>query len=145
VSFRLLEAIHGHFGILAAAALVHPAILLRRGKPLPRRTMMLVALTTLAVAAAFLTGLVIYGGYLEHVRPGLFIRSATAGLLFETKEHLAYAVVATTLGAGTCAILAPREGNDLRRAAAVFYAVAAGLCLLTAALGTWVASVRGFR
>jgi hypothetical protein len=141
---RLLETVHGHFGVLAAAALVHPAILLRRGDALPGRTRLLILLTTMAVVCAFSTGLVIYAHYRANVRTALFLRSVRAGLLFETKEHLAYAVVATTLAAGACVLAAPPAARDLRRAGAVLYAVAATLCLATVALGSYVASVRGF-
>ena len=44
---RLLESVHGHLGVLTAVALVHPAILLRRGLPLSRGARWSVWLTTL--------------------------------------------------------------------------------------------------
>ena len=52
VSMRVLEHVHGHIGWLAALALVHPAILLRR----PRCRAMLAAgaATLLATLAALL-------------------------------------------------------------------------------------------
>jgi hypothetical protein len=144
VVIRLLETIHGHFGVLAAAALLHPAILMRKGKALSFRGRLSVFLTTAMVAGAFITGLVIYAEYRTSVRTGLFHHSVTAGLLFETKEHIAYGVLATTLGACACALLAPREATALRRVAALFYGIAAALCLLTVCLGSYVASVHGF-
>ena len=142
---RLLETIHGHFAVLAAAALLHPAILMRKGKALSFRGRLSVILTTAMVAGAFITGLVIYGDYRTGVRTGLFHQSVTAGLLFETKEHIAYGVLATSLGACACALLAPRKADKLRRTAALFYGIAAALCLLTVGLGSYVAAVHGFR
>jgi hypothetical protein len=143
-ALRLFESIHGHFGVLAAAALLHPAIVLRKGKPLSRRNELAILLTALMVVGAFASGLVIYPGYVETVRTGLFLRSATAGFLFETKEHLAYAVVATTLGATALVALAPKSEPKDRRLAALLYALASVLCLTVSALGSYVAAVWGF-
>jgi hypothetical protein len=145
VSFlRLLESIHGHLGVLAAIGLLHPAILLRRGKPLTRGHGIAILLTSLAVVGVFATGLLLYPEYIRTVRTGLFLRSATAGFLFETKEHLAYAVIAMTAGATGCAVLAPRADTARRRLAALLYAIAAVLCLIVVALGSYIASVAGF-
>lgn len=141
---RILEALHGHAGVLAAAALLHPALLLRRGAPLSFRTRLAVGLTVATVLAAFGSGLVVYGTYVARVRVGLFLVDPRAGLLFETKEHVAFAVTAMTAGAGVCAWFAPREARELRRAAAVVFATAAALCLGVSALGTYIASVHGF-
>ena len=142
----LFETVHGHLGVLAAAALAHPAILLRKGQPLSRGARWAVGLTTLAVTLAFASGLAIYAAYVAQVRPWLFRASARAGLLFETKEHVAFIVVASALGAGACALLAPRDarGRELRRLAAVVYAVGALLCLAVTALGSHIASVFTF-
>lgn len=141
---RILEALHGHAAVLAAAALLHPAILLRKGQPLAFRTRLAVALTAGLVVVAFASGLVVYPAYVERVRVSLFLADSRAGLLFETKEHLAYAVTALTLGSAVTAWFAPRTSRDLRQAAAVGFAVAALLCLVTSGLGTVVASVHGF-
>lgn len=141
---RLLESIHGHLGVLAAAALLHPAILLRRGRPLSRGLRWSIGLTTAVVALAFATGLTIYDGYREHVRPQLLLEHYDTALLFETKEHLAWAVLTLALGAGMAALAAPRDAKRIRQAAAAFYSVAALLCLVTASLGTWIAAVSGF-
>jgi hypothetical protein len=141
---RLLETIHGHLGVLAAAALLHPAILLRKGRPLSPGLRLALTLSTLTVVLAFATGLWIYPAFRGDVRPLLFRASIRAGFLFETKEHLAYAVIATALGGCACAWAAPREARQLRRAAAVSYAVSALLCLVTVGLGSYVASVQGF-
>jgi hypothetical protein len=142
---RLIESVHGHLGVLAAVALLHPAILLRRGAALARGTRLAVVLTGLVVALAYGSGLFLYREYVARVRIRLFALSPRAGMLFETKEHLAFVVAAASLGAVACALCAPRESVSLRRAAATLFAVAAALCLVTAALGSYVASVADFR
>lgn len=144
MDLRLLESVHGSFGVLAAAALLHPALLLWRGRPMTRRTRWSVGLTLGLVATAFTFGLSIYASYRYQVRRHLFAFHPTVGLLFETKEHLAYATLALALGAGVAAFAAPPRAVALRRAAARVFAAAALVCLTVAALGTYVASVRGF-
>jgi hypothetical protein len=141
---RLLETIHGHLGVLAAAALLHPAILLRKGQALSGRLRLAVVLSTSAVVLAFSTGLWVYPAYRTVVRAPLFRADVRAGLLFETKEHLAFAVVATSLGACVCALSAPRDGRGLRQAASVAYAVGAALCIVTVCLGSYIASIHSF-
>jgi hypothetical protein len=143
-ALRLLETVHGHLGVLAAVALLHPAILLRKGAALTPRTRLAVILTGSLVASVFATGLFVYTPYRTHVRAGLFHASPTAGLLFETKEHLAYAVLSCTLGALVATLLAPRDGRALRRAASTVFAVAAALCILVVGLGSYVTAVHGF-
>lgn len=139
-----LESIHGHLGVLAAAALLHPAILLRKGKPLSFGKRLSVILSTSFTAAAFALGIAIYEDYRAHVKRDLFRASTEAGFLFETKEHLAYAVLAVAAGACACALLAPRDASALRKLAALLYAVATVLCAIVAGLGTYVASIRSF-
>jgi hypothetical protein len=142
--WRILEALHGHAAVLAAAALVHPAVLLRKGAPLSFRSRLAVGLTVGMVVLAFASGLVIYAAYVDRVRVQLFLQDPRAGLLFETKEHIAFAVTTITLGAGTTAWFAPKEDRGLRQAAALAFAVAAVLCLATTGLGTFIAGVHGF-
>jgi hypothetical protein len=141
---RLAETIHGHLGVLAAVALVHPAVLLRRGAAPSRGARWAIALSTALVTLAFSAGIAIYPHYRSAVRRPLFALRPAAGWLFETKEHLAFAVLSLALGAAVCALAAPRDAAALRRAAAAQFAAAAGLCALVAALGSFVASVRGF-
>jgi hypothetical protein len=143
-ALRLLESIHGHLGVLAAIALLHPAILLRKGRPLSRGMKWSVGLTTLLVVAAFSLGLFIYGDYREIVKRPLLLAHYDVGMLFETKEHLAWGVLTLALGAGAAAFAAPREAIRLRQIAAVFYALSAALCLVTAGLGTYIAAVQSF-
>lgn len=141
---RLLQAVHGHAGILAAAALLHPAILLRAGKPLGRRNVWSVLLATALATGAWASGAWIYADYRAQVKRPLFLTNERAGLLFETKEHVAVLVVAFALGACVTALVAPRGATSLRRSAALAYATAAVACVVVSALGTWVTAVRGF-
>lgn len=142
--WRVLESVHGHFGVLAAAALLHPAILLRRGLPLSRGARWSVGLTTLVTALAFGLGLGIYEAYRELVKRPLFAFDPEIGLLFETKEHLAWAVVTLALGGAGAAFAAGPRDRRLRQSAALAFALAAALCLVVVALGTYVASARSF-
>ena len=142
--WRVLESVHGHFGVLAAIALLHPAILLRRGLPLSRGARWSIGLTTLVTALAFGLGVGIYEHYRETAKRAIFVESRTIGLLFETKEHLGFAVIALALGAGVAALIAPPSAVGVRRACAVTYAAAAILCAVVVALGTLVASTQGF-
>ena len=142
--WRVIESVHGHFGVLAAIALLHPAILLRRGLPLSRGARWSVGLTTVCTAVAFCLGVGIYEHYRETVKRGVFLESATIGFLFETKEHLGFAVIALALGAGVAALVAPASAAGVRRACALIYAAAAFLCAVVVALGTFVASTKGF-
>ena len=141
---RVLQSIHGHLGMLAAAALIHPAIVLRRGKPLSYRGRWAVSLSTGFTVLAYSAGIAIYADYRNLVKRALFHENLHAGMLFETKEHLALSVVCLALGGLVAALAAPRRATALRRSAAVIYALAAALCLLTGALGVYVTSVHGF-
>src|SRR5262245_25052439 len=127
-ALRIWETVHGHLGVLAAIALLHPAVLLRRGAPLGHGATWSVALTTVVTLCAFAMGLFIYGDYREVAKPELLSSDVATGMLFETKEHLAWAVVSIALGAGVAALAAPPQATEIRRATAVAYAVAAGLC-----------------
>lgn len=140
----LLQSIHGHLGVLAAAALFHPAILLRDGRPLSRGLRWSLGLTAVVTSAAFALGVGIYEDYRAIVKRPLFLESVEAGLLFETKEHLAYAVVVLTLGGCVAALAAPPREPSLRRLAAAAFAAASLTCLVVVALGTYVASIRRF-
>jgi len=141
---RVLQAVHGHAGVLAAIALLHPAILLRDGRPLSRGGTWSVGLTALITALAYGLGIGIYGSYRTHVKRELFRASFEAGLLFETKEHLAFAIICMTLGAAFATFVAPRGASELRRASARIFGAAAVLCFVTSALGIGLAAIRDF-
>jgi hypothetical protein len=141
---KIVQAIHGHVGVLAAAALLHPAILLRHGKPLTRPNRWSLALACLFSLAAFSSGIFLYGPYREQVRHPLFSDSLAAGFAFETKEHLALFVVSLAVGGTLAAFAAPRAAFAIRRTAALLFALAALLCAAASGLGTFVQAVRGF-
>jgi hypothetical protein len=143
-ALTLWTAIHGYLGVLAAVALLHPAILLRRGSPLSRGGRWSVVLTSVVTVLGFSLGILLYPSYREIVKRPLFTESFRAGLLFETKEHLAVMVVSLTIGATVAALLAPREARSIRRTAALLFAFAAFACLATASLGTYVSAIRSF-
>lgn len=144
MTWRLLESAHGYLGVLAVVALLHPAILLRRGQPLSRGARWSVALTTLVTALAFGFGVGIYEHYRATAKRVIFLENRTIGLLFETKEHLGFAIIALALGAGLAALVAPRAAVDLRRACALTYVAASILCAVVVVLGAVVASTQGF-
>ncbi len=168
---RLLEHVHGHLGWLAAAALVHPAILLRHRR---RRAHVSVALAVTLVTAVGGLGVAIYGDYRDRLKQSMFIHAPRVGWLFERKEHLAFGAVVLAW-AGAFAYFASRagpgiggparpgpssdasgglgeadgpSGPDVREALATFafraFVVACVLALATAALGTVVAVVQTF-
>ncbi|MFO0564092.1 MAG: hypothetical protein U0263_00440 [Polyangiaceae bacterium] len=140
----LTQSIHGYLAVLCVAATLHPALLLRRGKPLSRRNVWAIAAATVTTLSTFALGLGIYGDYRASVKRALFAESLRSGLLFETKEHLAFLVLSLVIGAATTALAAPRSRSDLRQAAALLFALAALGGAITGALGASVAAVRSF-
>lgn len=143
---RLTEHVHGHLGWLAAALLVHPAIVLRNRK---RRAHLAVGLSCAFVTVASAVGAWLYVAYRDHLRQAIFISSPTIGLLMERKEHLAFACVVLTW-AGTAAYVgAWRAGEEkmrvlLRTIAFRAFACAAAMAVVVAVLGTIVAVHRSF-
>jgi hypothetical protein len=138
---RVAEHVHGHLGWLAAAALLHPAVLLRNPK---RRAHLSVALATGFASAVGALGAWLYGPYRERVKPRLFREVPWVGLMFERKEHLAFGAIALAW-AGALAYagaIGAREEirSPLRTFAFRAFVASAGLALATAALGTLVAS-----
>ena len=144
-ALRLAEHIHGHLGWLAAASLVHPAILLRRGR---RRALLACTAATVLVTAAGVMGSAIYGSYRSTIKPVLFAQAPLLGWAFERKEHMATAAIVLSW-AGLAAHWADqRQGlrgseNEEHRARTAYMASAA-LALLSATLGVAVASYRSF-
>jgi len=142
-ALRLLERIHGHIGWLAAAALIHPAILLRN----PRRRARLSAIgSTAFVTLAGVLGATIYPDYSKLLRRAIYLSAPRIGLLFERKEHLAFAAVALAW-TGCLLHLSVRDDESSlprARAAHIAYVAAAVLTTLVATLGTWIAAHRSF-
>jgi hypothetical protein len=143
---RVGEHVHGHLGWLAAIALVHPAVLLRRRD---RRAHLSVGLAVGVATLAGALGAALYPTYRERLRQPLFAQAPTVGYLFERKEHLAFGAVVLAW-AGAAAYVgaikyADVGGRDaLRKAAHWAFVASAILGVATALLGTLVASYRTF-
>jgi hypothetical protein len=142
---RIAEHVHGHIGWLAAIALVHPAILLRRPT---RRAHLSVALAVTAVTVTGAIGVSLYGAYRDTLRQAIFAHAPTMGYLFERKEHLAFgAILMAWAGAVAYAAAMRAPGSarvSMRRAAHWAFVAAAVLAVVTAVLGTIVAAYRTF-
>jgi hypothetical protein len=142
---RVQEHVHGHVGWLAALALVHPAILLRRTK---RKAHLSVVLATAVATLAGVMGVVMYGDYRDRLRQHIFQQARTMGFLFERKEHLAFGAIFLAWAGALAYFCATRlEGQPrehLRRAAHWSFVAAAALCVVTAVLGTMVAAFKTF-
>ena len=142
---RVQEHVHGHVGWLAALALVHPAILLRRTK---RKAHLSVVLATSVATLAGVMGVLMYGDYRDRLRQHLFQQAPTIGFLFERKEHLAFGAIFLAWAGALAYFSATRlEGQPrehLRRAAHWSFVAAAALCVVTAVLGTMVAAFKTF-
>lgn len=146
---RIVEHVHGHLGWLAAAALVHPAILLRNRV---RQASLAVALPTVIVTTGAAMGEYIYVAYRERLKQQIFIDAPSIGLLFERKEHLAFGAVllawigcAAYFGAGRAG-QSKRDSLRLTLRTLAFRAFigSAVLTILVACLGTYVAIFKTF-
>lgn len=141
---RLVAHVHGHLGWLAAAALVHPAIVLRRPE---RRAHLAVASATVLVTLGAALGVWLYPAYRESVRPLVFAASRALGLAFERKEHLAFGAVFLAWAGAAAYVGAlradPALRATLRRASHRAFVAAAVLAVAAATLGTAVAAHRG--
>jgi hypothetical protein len=142
---RIEEHLHGHLGWLAALALVHPAILLRRTK---RKADLSVVLSVALVTLVGAIGAYIYPGYRDKLRQAIFQQARTIGYLFERKEHLAFgALLLAWAGAVAYWGAKAADGNvreSLRKAAHVAFVAAAVLAVVVAAMGTVIASYKTF-
>jgi len=94
---RIAEHIHGHLGWLATAILVHPAVLLRDRK---RRAHLAVGLAVLFPTVVGAVGMWVYGPYRDRIKQSIFIDARWVGLLFERKEHLAFAAILLSWAGG---------------------------------------------
>jgi hypothetical protein len=142
---RIKEHLHGHLAWLSAVALVHPAILLRRTT---RRAHLAVGISVALVTAVAAIGLAMYDGYREKLRRPIFASSMAMGYLFERKEHLAFGAVAFAwIGAIAYAAAIVAEASlreSLRRVAYRGFVISAVFAVITAVLGTIVASYHTF-
>lgn len=143
---RLAEHVHGHMGWLSAAALLHPAILLRNPQ---RRAPLAVLLTTALVTATGLLGAWIYPEYRVRLKQALFIHTPAIGWLFERKEHLAVGAIGFAW-IGCIAHLSAKSFGDasLERTVSVIafraYVIAVVLCVAVASIGVAVATTSTF-
>ncbi|HEY1957858.1 MAG TPA: hypothetical protein VGH28_19695 [Polyangiaceae bacterium] len=141
----MAERLHGHAGWLAAVALVHPAIVLRRTD---RRAAWAVGLSTGLVTTVAIVGASMYAAYRERLRGHIFRASMSTGYLFERKEHLAFAVLAFAWVGALAYVAAGFSSDDerrvLRRLSHRAYVAASAIALVVAALGTAVATFRSF-
>jgi hypothetical protein len=142
---RLQEHVHGHVGWLAAIALVHPAIVLRRTK---RKAHWAVGLAVAVSTLAGGLGVAMYADYRDRLRQAMFQHAPAMGYLFERKEHLAFGAILLAW-AGALAYLGAfrMEGEvreRLRRASHWAFVAAAALAVTTAVMGTLVAAYRTF-
>lgn len=142
---RIQEHVHGHIGWLAAISLIHPAIVLRRTK---RRAHLAVGLSVGIVTLAGGLGAYLYPDYRDRLRQSIFQHSRLIGYLFERKEHLAFGAFLLAWAGAMAYIAATRLEGDtrerLRRAAHWAFIAAAAMAVVTAALGTMIASYKTF-
>jgi hypothetical protein len=143
--WRLLEHAHGHLGWLAAVALAHPAVLLRRPN---RRASWAIVLAATAVTLAASGGVLLYPRYRAELRPPLFAAAPALGYLFERKEHLSFGAVLFAW-AGAVAYFGAFSADDatqkpLRRAAHWSFVFASLFAVAAACLGTVVAAYKTF-
>jgi hypothetical protein len=138
---RVEEHLHGHLGWLAAIALVHPAVLLRRTQ---RRAHLSVGLAVAAVTLAAVIGVAMYPAYRDTLRQPIFAGSAPLGYLFERKEHLAFATVMFAWAGGVAYAAAPFADETIRAHQHYTFVAAAAFAVVTAVLGTIVAAYKTF-
>jgi hypothetical protein len=143
---RVGEHLHGHLGWLAAIALVHPAILLRRRD---RRAHLSVGLAVALATLAATLGASLYPAYRERLRQPIFAQAPSIGYLFERKEHLAFGVLLLAWTGAVAYVAASRYADvgsrdALRKASHWAFVASAVLGVVTALLGTIVASYRSF-
>lgn len=143
---RVVEHVHGHLGWLAALALVHPAVLLRRRE---RRARLACLLATSAVTLTGALGAWLYGDYRARLKQGIFLHAPRIGWSFERKEHLAVGAIVLAwagLAAHLAATRTPERAvrHPLARAAHLAYVAAALLAIAASGLGLLVATYATF-
>lgn len=142
---RLMEHVHGHLGWLAAAILVHPAIVLRSRT---RRAHLAVGLGAGIVTVASAVGAWLYVAYRERLKQGIFIHAPVIGLMFERKEHLAFGAVVLAWAGAAAYFAAPGASSPtrerLRTIAFRSFCASAALSIVVAVLGTIVAVYKSF-
>jgi hypothetical protein len=142
---RVVEHIHGHLGWLTAAVIVHPAILLRDRE---RSAHLSVGLATGLLTLEWALGAWLYGPYRARLQPHIFTDARWIGVMFERKEHLAMGALLLTWAAASAYAIAigarDEVGARMRTFAHHAFVIAAALLVVTACLGTLVASYDTF-
>jgi hypothetical protein len=143
---RVLERIHGHLGWLSVAALLHPAIFLRKPK---RRARLSASLATAFILATALLGGYFYPEYRSRIKQHIFIEAPRLGWMFERKEHLAVGAVGFALAGCLAHLSLPVFSEDatkttVARLAHRSFVAAFVLALIVASLGVTVASYKSF-
>jgi hypothetical protein len=142
---RVLERVHGHAGWLGAAALVHPAVLLRSRT---RRAHLTVALSTALVTSVAALGLLLYVEYRERLKRQIFTEAPEVGFLFERKEHLAFGAVMLAWAGCAAYFAAARAASPLRETLRTIafraFVASAALATAVASIGTYVAIFESF-
>ncbi len=133
---ELSRSLHGHLGVLAAAALVHPVVFLRPGRPLSRGQRWATGAAAGLLAGVYAGGLALYPGYRASERPALMKDNFELALWFERKEHLAFVAVVLAVSAAIM-VLSRRDGSQNGVARAML-AVSSALVVLAAVVGSVV-------
>ncbi len=134
----VLEHVHGHVGCLAAAAVTHPALVLRKKD----RADWAVASAVFFVLSAVAMGTYLYPIYRSRIKQRIFIETPAIGYLFERKEHLAYVATVLTIAGGVFYLLGRRGDARLRMLAQRSFAISALAAWLTFLFGIVVAATR---
>jgi len=139
-AYALLARMHGLFGFLGLALLLHPVVGLGRpGRP-TRGARWAAGLAAALISGPVLIGWLLYPTYRQAVKPGLLRDALPVALAFETKEHLGAMCLALALG-GAAVLFAAGAGPVGRRAARALFAAAFACGLGAGALGIGVAAV----
>lgn len=137
---ELLRSLHGHFGVLAAAALLHPVVFLKQGRPLSRGQRWSVSAAAALYAGTMAGGLALYPHFRTTERPAIMQQDFALQMWFERKEHLVYVGACLVLSAFVM-VTVSRDGRHHGRARWMF-ALAAAVTVFAAIVGTTVGSWR---
>lgn len=138
---RVVEHLHGHLGMLATAALWHPAIVLRREN---RRAPLAAWLSTSMLTVTGIGGAYLYPPYRSILKQKLFVHAPQIGWMFERKEHLAVGALCLAWAGLIAHLLWNRQQpsavrSGLARAAHLSFLGAAILSTLVGIIGVVVA------
>lgn len=144
-ALRLIERSHGHIGVLAAAAVLHPAILLRNPK---RKAPLSVALATALLTLAGFMGAYVYPLYRVKLKQDIFLHADRIGWMFERKEHLAVGAIGFAW-IGCTAYFSKSRFNEtdrpaIARIAWLSFMASFAMTTAVALIGLFVASYKSF-